>query len=125
MKAMTNRNGREMRNMVNLAAELAQHLELYNRYYQSRTSVEVPQKIDAPMVQDLYLDTEKPLGIDMTEKNKADTPSDQVQQTENPIVTYRSPIPGDLDFLGLINDRLKTQARRYPHPITNEMEELG
>lgn len=111
--------------MVNLAAELAKHLELYNRYYQSRASVEVPQKMDAPMVQDLYLDTEKPLGIDMTEENKTDTPSNQVQQQAIPIVTYRSPIPGDLDFLGLMNDRLKTQARRYPHPITNEMEELG
>ena len=39
-------------------------------------------------------------------------------------MTYRSPVTGDLDILGLMNDRLKTQARRYPHPITNEMEEI-
>ena len=40
-------------------------------------------------------------------------------------VTYRTPVSGDLDLLGLVNDRLKTQARRYPHPLSNEMDAFG
>lgn len=110
--------------MYNLAAELAQNLDIYNRYYQSRASVESPKKIDVPMVQDQYMDTEKPVGSGLMQENRAESHQQETQKAEIPIVTYRSPIPGDLDFLGLINDRLKTQSRRYPHPITNEMEEL-
>ena len=40
-------------------------------------------------------------------------------------VTYRTPVSGDLDLLGLVNDRLKTQARRYPHPLSNAMDAFG
>lgn len=111
--------------MVNLAAQLAEHLELYHQFYASRASVEVPKKMDAPMVQDLYFDTEKPLEAN-GEKTKQEVERvAQVKQADVPTVTYRTVINGDTDFLGQINDRLKTQARRYPHPITNEMEELG
>lgn len=111
--------------MYNLTAELAKNLEVYHRYYQSRASVESPKKLDVPMVQDLYMDTEKPVGADKTQESGAKQRQDSAERVEIPVVTYRSPIPGDLDFLGLLNDRLKTQSRRYPHPITNEMEELG
>ena len=111
--------------MVNLSAELAQNLEVYNRYYQSRAAVETPNKLDVPMVGDSYMDTEKPVGTDSARKTEQAEPSGFENADEVTEVTYRSPISGDLDFLGLINDRLKTQSRRYPHPITNEMGEVG
>lgn len=111
--------------MVNLSAQLAEHLELYHQFYASRASVEVPQKLDAPMVQDLYFDTEKPLEMNGNKDRQQEKNVVQTKQADVPAVTYRTVINGDTDFLGQINDRLKTQARRYPHPITNEMEELG
>lgn len=38
--------------------------------------------------------------------------------------SYYEAADGDTELLGLVNDRLRTQARRYPHPITNEMEAI-
>ncbi len=111
--------------MVNLSAELAKNLEIYNRYYQARAAVESPGKVDVPMVDDSYMDIEKPVGTDSARETEPAEPSGFEDDDETAQVTYRSPVPGDLDFLGLINDRLKTQSRRYPHPITNEMEEVG
>ena len=115
----------EVNRMVNLSAELERNLEVYNRYYQSRAAVDSPGKVDVPMVGDSYMDTEKPVGTDSARETELAEPSGFGDDDEVAEVTYRSPIPGDLDFLGLINDRLKTQSRRYPHPITNEMEEVG
>lgn len=111
--------------MVNLSAELARNLEVYNRYYQTRAAVETPNKLDVPMVSDSYMDDEKPVGTDRARETEPAEPFGFGDDNGAAQVTYNSPVPGDLDFLGLINDRLKTQSRRYPHPITNEMEEVG
>ncbi len=40
-------------------------------------------------------------------------------------VGWRVSGEGEGGLLGQLNDRLKTQARRYPHPITNEMEDFS
>lgn len=58
----------------------------------------------------------EPLAFDGAEADSAETAVS---------VTYRTPVSGDLDLLGLVNDRLKTQARRYPHPLSNEMDAFG
>ena len=39
-------------------------------------------------------------------------------------VTYQPAISGDSNLLGQMNDQLKTQARRYPHPIAYRMEAI-
>lgn len=118
--------------MYNLSAELAKNLETYSTFISSRAGVPTPMKIEVPKVWDLYMDTTRPVG----------TPLAAVEQTQSvnaPIdylpsefesgavstVTYRSPVTGDMNMLGLVNDRLKTQARRYPHPITNDMDTLA
>ena len=37
---------------------------------------------------------------------------------------YYEAADDDTQMLSLVNDRLRAQARRYPHPITNEMEAI-
>lgn len=86
--------------MYNLSADLAKNLKQMETYTDSRTAVQSPTKPDYPMVWDMYMDSNV--------------------LAQNPL-SSASP---DTDILGAMNDRLKTQSRRYPHPITNEMEDF-
>lgn len=116
--------------MYNLQAELAENLKVYEEFFENRSAVEYPQKMDTPMVWDTYMDTQPPVGQTL------DTPS--YPQADDGPIEFSVQEFGDGegfpgfsqaggaqdDALALMNDRLKTQARRYPHPITNEMEGL-
>ncbi|MEM1484357.1 hypothetical protein V6615_05690 [Oscillospiraceae bacterium PP1C4] len=117
--------------MYNLSADLAKNLQVYTDFINTRAAVNYPAKMDVPMVWDMYMDTAKPVGEGLSAPIRQDyapapidyTPVDFGSEAITP-VTYQSPVTGDLDLLGLVNDRLKTQSRRYPHPITNEMEDF-
>ncbi|MBC8585332.1 hypothetical protein [Youxingia wuxianensis] len=121
--------------MFNIQADLEKNLQVYREFTQSRSSVNTPAKVDVPMVWDMYMDTQTPVGapLQAPPQTQPDLAPLTVQETEVSFVSYPEPTPvtyssaisGDMDILGLVNDRLKTQARRYPHPITNEMEEIG
>ena len=115
----------------NLSADLAKNLQVYSEFISNRSAVESPRKLDVPLVWDLYMDTTQPVGTALEAYRQEEaslSPIDfspaEFESGPAAQVTYRSPVTGDLDILGLMNDRLKTQARRYPHPITNEMGEI-
>lgn len=118
--------------MYNLSAELAEHLKVFSEFINSRASVHSPEKMEVPMVWDMYMDTTRPVGTELVAEIRSEyqhepiafSPLDFGEQTVAQ-VTYQTAASGDMDMLGLINDRLKTQARRYPHPISNEMEVIG
>lgn len=117
--------------MLNLDAELAENLKVYADYTKSRAAVSYPAKMDVPLVWDRYLDTARPVGSELSTAQAAYTPS----APEYEAAGFEDDAParagwrisgGEEDgLLGRLNDRLKTQARRYPHPITNEMEDFS
>lgn len=153
--------------MFNIQAELSGNLRVYDRFFQNRSAVNPPQKPMIPLVWDLYMDTEKPLGeagpasstpIAYTPENTVPAALEaaawenaaaaflEARYPENAApapfsasteafafggagegaapVTLLPSVSADVNLLGAVNDRLKTQARRYPHPITNEMDHL-
>ena len=117
--------------MLNLDAELAENLKVYSDYTKSRAAVNYPAKMDVPMVWDRYLDTARPVGDGLSTGQAAYTPA--LPDYEAAGFAEASPAPvgwrvsgdGEGGLLGQLNDRLKTQAQRYPHPITNEMEDFS
>ena len=113
----------------NLSAELRDNLEVYRKFAESRSSVSYPDKPDVPLVWDLYMDTQRPVGSDLAAETRQAGPAAPIDYApagfEGPAaVTYQAALSGEGDLLGLVNDRLKTQSRRYPHPITNELEDF-
>lgn len=114
----------------------------------TRAAVNYPAKMDVPLVWDLYMDTARPVGqtqetASITAANGQSTPAApleavrQADYTPQPIAYTPEQMPAapersgyyeaaddDTQMLSLVNDRLRAQARRYPHPITNEMEAI-
>lgn len=117
--------------MLNLNAELAENLKVYSDFTKSRAAVTYPAKMDVPMVWDQYFDAARPVGSELSTAQGSHTPSAPDYEAagfegDSPVrAQWRISGAGDGDLLGQINDRLKTQARRYPHPITNEMEDFS
>ena len=133
---------------MNLEAELAANMRVFSDFAKTRAAVNYPAKMDVPLVWDLYMDTARPVGqtqdtASLTESGGQSAPAaplEAVRQADyapQPIAytsaeplsapaaaSYYEAADGDTELLGLVNDRLRTQARRYPHPITNEMEAI-
>lgn len=134
---------------MNLEAELAANMKVFSDFAKTRAAVNYPAKMDVPLVWDLYMDTARPVGQTQDAAPVAATaggrsapaaPLEAVRQadyTPQPIAYtpaqalsapaaagYYEVADDDTQLLGLVNDRLRTQARRYPHPITNEMEAI-
>ena len=113
----------------NLSAQLADNLKFYEELAESRSSASVPEKSQVPLVWDLYMDTRQPsagpLTLPSANRGRGE-PLEWVPQAASGSPWEGEPelAQGEEDLLGQLNNRLKTQARRYPHPITNEMEAL-
>lgn len=129
---------------MNLEAELAANMKVFSDFTKTRAAVTYPAKMDVPLVWDLYMDTARPVGqaqnaaaavsgapgtpleavrqADYTPRPIAYTPADDIAAPETG--GYHEAADDDMQMLGLVNDRLRAQARRYPHPITNEMEAI-
>lgn len=103
----------------------------FTEFSKTRASVTYPPKMDVPFVWDLYMDTEPPLGVERMGDAAgalAGTTSPQivaapVTGTDSGGAPHGAPAARDIELLSLMNDRMKQQSRRYPHPIINEMEE--
>ena len=133
---------------MNLEAELAANMKVFSDFTKTRAAVNYPAKMDVPLVWDLYMDTARPVGqtqetASITAANGQSTPAApleavrQADYTPQPIAYTPEQMPAapersgyydaaddDTQMLSLVNDRLRAQARRYPHPITNEMEAI-
>ena len=139
----------------NVSAALAEHLDVWKRFAQSRASVQYPQKMEVPLVWENYTQTAAPFQMEQEPASQPTSVSSlslereetsvegsvsqlgegSLSQTEEVQgaggsggarrITYQNPTPGNLDILTMMNDRLKTQARRYPHPIQYEMDGIG
>ncbi|OUP69845.1 hypothetical protein B5F10_11595 [Anaerotruncus colihominis] len=134
---------------MNLEAELAANMKVFSDFTKTRAAVNYPAKMDVPLVWDLYMDTARPVGqaretapitaaaggqsapaapleanrqADYAPQPIAYTPA---QPPSAPAAAgYYEAADDDTQMLSLVNDRLRAQARRYPHPITNEMEAI-
>ena len=133
---------------MNLEAELAANMKVFSDFTKTRAAVNYPAKMDVPLVWDLYMDTARPVGqtqetASITAANGQSTPAApleavrQADYTPQPIAYTPEQMPAapersgyyeaaddDTQMLSLVNDRLRAQARRYPHPSTNEMEAI-
>ena len=105
----------------NLSAQLADNLKFYEEFAGSRAAASFPEKSQVPLVWDLYMDARGPGEAGLTLPAAAG-PGQPLMMLA--WLREQEPGEGGEDLLGRLNDRLKTQARRYPHPITNEMEAL-
>ena len=108
---------------MNLEAELAANMKVFSDFTKTRAAVNYPAKMDVPLVWDLYMDTARPVGqtqetASITAANGQSTPAAPERSG------YYEAADDDTQMLSLVNDRLRAQARRYPHPITNEMEAI-
>lgn len=101
----------------------------FAEFSKTRASVTYPPKMDVPLVWDLYMDTESPLGMGrMGEAASgqlagATDISSAAPSADTGDAPHGAPAARDIELLSLMNDRMKQQTRRYPHPITNEMED--
>ena len=114
----------------NLSAQLADNLKFYEEFAGSRAAASFPEKSQVPLVWDLYMDARGPgeAGLTLPAAAGPGPPLDWPQWARQGEAAWPEEPPqageGGEDLLGRLNDRLKTQARRYPHPITNAMEAL-
>ena len=119
-----------MTNSYNLSAQLAENLQLYRTYMADRTAVQYPDKPEVPLVWDQYLDTQRPVGDDLSVQIRAAVPGETIAYTAEVFsqtpqsVNWQNQPSEENSLLEQVNNRLKTQARRYPHPITSETEEF-
>ena len=126
---------------MNLEAELAANMKVFSDFTKTRAAVNYPAKMDVPLVWDLYMDTARPVGqtqetASITAANGQSTPAAPLEAVRQAAYTpeqmpaapersgYYEAADDDTQMLSLVNDRLRAQARRYPHPITNEMEAI-
>ena len=119
---------------MNLEAELAANMKVFSDFTKTRAAVNYPAKMDVPLVWDLYMDTARPVGqtqetASITAANGQSTPAAPLEAVRQADYTpersgYYEAADDDTQMLSLVNDRLRAQARRYPHPITNEMEAI-
>lgn len=117
--------------MHNIAESLSQNLEIYERFENSRASVSYPAKMDVPLVWEQYLDSTAP--VNAAPQGDADYQMQALiydpKEFSPPALAQGGAQPeidsDPAETLDLLNGRLKSQARRYAHPLTNELGSLG